>query len=338
MRKPAANRTVDPLSDALASFAPELPLAVAFSGGADSSALLAACAEKWPGKVGAIHVHHGLQAAADGFALHCRAICDRLGLPLIVRHVDGRNAPGQSPEDAARDARYTALVSAAVDTSTGEPFRSIAIAQHADDQIETMLLALSRGAGLPGLAAMPARWVRAGMTFHRPLLGVPAPQIRAWLAQRRISFIEDPTNTDQGLTRNRIRARLLPALQDTFPQFRVTFARSARHAAQAQQLLVELAAADLALASRQHDGALLLAAAQALSPARQVNLVRHWLKSRHGVAPNNAQLDELLQQIADCVTRGHRIHIKVANGFVERRGEVLAWYNATPDPTLPDRR
>ena len=94
------------LAQAMDAFRPGLPLAVAYSGGADSTALLLACAEKWPGQISAIHIHHGLQAAADGFEQHCRATCARLGVPLQVLRVDARRLPGQSPEDAARSARY----------------------------------------------------------------------------------------------------------------------------------------------------------------------------------------------------------------------------------------
>ncbi len=339
MRKPAVNRAVPTLPDALASslaaFLPELPLAVAFSGGSDSTALLLACAHKWPGQVAAIHVHHGLQAAADDFVRHCEAFCDALGVPLAVQRVDARHAPGQSPEEAARGARYAAIRAAMQEPNGGLVCRSVAVAQHADDQVETMLLALSRGAGLPGLAAMPARWERDGVIYYRPLLAVPAAVIRAWLAQGKVAFVEDPTNTDQGFTRNRIRARLRPVLEETFPQFRATFARSAQHAAQAQQVLDEVAREDAAGATRPADGALLIKKAQALSRPRQANMLRHWLKAGFGATPNTAQLQELLDQIAACTTRGHRIHIKVANGFAERRGEVLAWYNAHPDPALP---
>ena len=118
---------------AIAVFSPALPLAVGYSGGADSTALLQACAEKWPGRVVAIHVHHGLQAAADGFELHCRGFCDRLGVPLQVLRVDAVHAPGQSPEDAARRARYQAFRAAALEENDSLAIKSVAIAHHADD-------------------------------------------------------------------------------------------------------------------------------------------------------------------------------------------------------------
>lgn len=308
-------------SRAMAAFSPKLPLAVALSGGADSSALLLACAAKWPGQVVAVHVHHGLQAAADGFEHHCVELCATQDVPLIVRRVDARHAPGDSPEDAARRSRYQALDSAVRSDDGAIVYRSVALAQHADDQVETMLLALSRGAGLPGLAAMPAHRERSGVTYHRPLLSVPAADLRAWLEQRGVAHVEDPSNRDQSLTRNRIRARLLPALESAFPQFRETFARSARHAAQAQELLDGLAGEDLdRIASGQ---GLSIAGLQHMSTQRQMNALRHWLRTRHNVAPSAAQLRELQRQTAACTTRGHRIAIVVAGGCVRRKGDLL---------------
>ncbi len=321
------------------------PIAVAYSGGADSTALLLLCAEQFPGRVQAIHIHHGLQAAADDFAAHCAAFCSALNVPLHVVHVQARNAVGHSPEDAARRARYSALSAKVLELNqaldqqniAGAAIKTVVIAQHADDQVETLLLALSRGAGLPGLSGMPAKWQRDGVAFARPLLEVPVAEIRAWLAARGLTarhpgsagfaatlgqgWIEDPTNTDTQFTRNRIRQVLLPALQQTFPQFRETFARSARNAALAQILLTQVAMEDIAEVGNPPR----IVAMQGLSPERQANALRYWLKSAHGVSPSAAQLDELQSQIAACTNRGKHIHIKVASGFVERHGEVLGY-------------
>lgn len=305
---------------AIAAFSPQLPVAIAFSGGADSSALLAACARKWPGQVRAVHVHHGLQAAADAFEHHCVAECASLQVPLVVRRVDARHASGESPEDVARRVRYRTLASVLQQEWCGEVM-DMALAQHADDQVETLLLALSRGAGLPGLAAMPAHWGRDGIAWHRPVLAVPGSAIREWLAQHGVRWIEDPSNADNGFTRNRIRARLLPALADTFPQFRETFARSARHAAHAQQLLAEVGAQDLQLTGSPPD----IGALRALSRHRQANALRLWLTRDEQTSASAAQLEELLDQVAACTTRGHAIRIKVGHGFVERHGSGLAF-------------
>lgn len=309
------------LPEALANFQPGLPLVVAISGGADSTALLVACAEKWPGQVRAMHVHHGLQAAADGFQHHCEALCARLGVPLAIRRVDARAARGESREDAARRARYEAFDAIPIAEWPQEAINNIALAQHADDQVETILLALSRGAGLPGLAAMPARWQRQALIYHRPLLAVASADIRGWLRARGEAWVEDPSNTDEAFTRNRIRARLIPALEAAFPRFRETFARSAAHAAQAQSLLSELAAQDLAAIGLPPK----IAALQALTRPRQANVLRHWLRQSHGTSATTAQLDELLDQLSACTTRGHRLHLKIGRGFVRRLGKVIEW-------------
>ena len=314
---PAGN----PAASALAGLELPLPLAVAYSGGADSTVLLLAAASRWPGQVQAIHVHHGLQEAADAFAQHCRHVCGELGIPLQVRRVNARNSLGESPEDAARQARYQALARAARDAG----LKAVLLGQHADDQVETLLLALSRGAGLPGLAAMPPVFQREGMVFVRPLLALPARTIREWVAQQGLLVVEDPTNADIAFTRNRIRHLLLPALEETFPQYRETFARSSRHAAQAQELLESVAVEDLA----RMGGTPAITALQVLPRARQANLLRHWLRAAHAASASAAQLEELLDQVGDCRTRGHQIRIKVGNGFVERSGERLA-YRAEP--------
>jgi tRNA(Ile)-lysidine synthase len=301
----------------LAAFAPRLPLAVALSGGADSSALLLACVRRWPGRVQALHVHHGLQVAADAFERHCVSLCARLGVPLQVRRVDARPANGASPEAAARRARYAALAALAREQN----IEDIALAHHADDQVETLLIALGRGAGLAGLAAMPALALRDGLRYHRPLLAVAGADIRAWLRVQGVEWIDDPSNDDTRFTRNRIRAQLLPAIQSVFPHFRATFARSAAHAAQAQQLLEQLAEQDLQVTGQPPR----IAALQTLARARQANILRHWFARQHGCRPSAAQLEELLDQIACCTTRGHRVRIKLGGGFVERKGVLLQW-------------
>lgn len=332
--KPTANRTsaelttqANPCDKALDQWCGRWPLsvpiasksrvAVAYSGGADSTALLLAAAQRWPGQVVALHVHHGLQAAADDFEQHARSFCAQLGIALEVAHVNAAHAAGESPEDAARQARYSALA----DRAQISGATCVLLGQHADDQAETLMLALSRGAGLPGLSAMAERFERHGVVFGRPLLGVGAPQMREWLINNQQRFVEDPSNADERFTRNRIRARLLPVWADTFPGFREALARTTRHAAQAQTLLDQLADIDLAVV----EAPPLIKALQILPLARQANALRRWLKQSAGVAPSEAQMEALLVQIEACRTRGHGIHIKVANGFVDRLGDRLAF-------------
>ena len=305
--------------EALADFRPGLPFAVALSGGADSTALLVACAQRWPGQVRAVHVHHGLQLAADGFEAFCVDLCQRLSVPLAIWRVDARAAAGQSPEDAARQARYAALADA---VHTQWPaVHDVALAQHADDQIETLLIALSRGSGLPGLAGMPAQWERLGLRWHRPWLQVAGADLRNWLRARGQDWVEDPSNQDEQFTRNRIRARVLPALDAALPGFRDTFARSMRHLVEAQGVLDALAEQDLMAVGVPPA----IAALQALPQARQAQALRLWLRREHATTPSTAQLRELQAQLADCITRGHRLSLRVGSGRVERSGAVLGF-------------
>ena len=295
--------------------------AVALSGGADSTALLIACATRWPDRVHAVHVHHGLQDAADGFEAHCVALCQQFKVPLAVQRVNVTHAAGESPEDAARQARYRALADALARHWHGV-IKDIVLAQHADDQVETLLLALSRGAGLPGLASMPQQAQRMGVTYHRPWLTVPGQVLREALVTIQHAWVEDPSNTDTRYTRNRIRAEILPVLEKAFPSFRHTFARSASHAAQAQTLLQEMAEQDLL----QVGNPPAIHALQQLSPARQTNVLRYWLGMEQMPA-SAAQMQALLVQIKACTTRGHHIDIKVGRGFVRRDGALLRCYN-----------
>jgi tRNA(Ile)-lysidine synthase len=244
-----------------------------------------------------------------------------LNVPLAVQRVNAAHAAGDSPEDAARQARYRALAEA-LQHNWGGYIQHMALAQHADDQVETLLLALSRGAGLPGLACMPAVAKRNGVTYHRPWLDVPGLALREALTAAAETWVEDPTNTDTRYTRNRIRAELLPVIAQAFPSFRQTFARSASHAAQAQTLLQEIAEQDLL----QIGNPPVIKALQQLGEARQSNLLRHWLALEHSQA-SAAQLQALLVQVKACTTRGHHIDIKVGRGFVRRDGAVLRCYN-----------
>ena len=307
----------DCLDAALIACAPALPVGIAFSGGADSTALLALAVRHWPGQVHALHVNHGLQHAAAEFERHCVQVCERWNVPLHVERVPAGNGPGESPEDAARRARYRALATMA----SAHLLRTVLVAQHADDQVETLLLALSRGAGLPGLAAMPMRFERHGIVFLRPWLAIAGSALRDRLSREGIACVEDPTNADQRYTRNRIRHALLPTLAESFPHYRETFARSARHAAQAQALLAEIAMQDLAAMQ----GEASIDGLQSLSRARQANVLRHWLATTHGASASAAQLEELLDQVACCTTRGHRLRLRVGQGFVTRDGARLAW-------------
>lgn len=254
-------------------------VAVAFSGGRDSLALLhaTACAARDCGlEVLALHVHHGLAAEADDWVRSAIALTRRWrarGLPLRLRwhRVQGAPAPGDSLEAWARRERYAALAQLARE----EGAAAVLLAQHRRDQAETVLLQALRSAGPRGLAAMPAAMTRHGVLFLRPWLTHPREAIEAYVRRHRLRPIEDPSNADTRLARNRLRRQVWPALQSAFPDAEAALAAVARRAQQADAALAELAAQDLAAAA--DESGLQLAAWLALSPARRANALRRWL-------------------------------------------------------------
>lgn len=305
---------------------PAGPIGVAFSGGADSTALLLGACALWPGQVHALHVHHGLQAAADHFEAHARTQAQQWGVAFTALRVTVQISRGASPEDAARRARYQALAQAA----QAHGLAVVLLGHHAQDQVESVLLALTRGAGVAGLAGMPAchRW--HGVCFGRPLLGLDGAALRRGLQAHAVSWVEDPTNVDLRYTRNRLRATVLPALAQACPSYATTVARSARHAATAAALLAELAAEDLARLGEPP----LLAGLRALSAERALNALRHWLRQRHGCAGTDAQWQEVARQLAAARTRAHQIRLRVGQGYLVRRGDRLD-YEPDASPTAP---
>ncbi|MBC9249719.1 tRNA lysidine(34) synthetase TilS [Pseudomonas alcaligenes] len=264
---------------ALASWRDAPAWRVALSGGLDSTVLLHLLArlsrQQALPPLSAIHVHHGLQAAADAWPEHCRQLCAALGVPLQVEYV--RVDAGASLERAAREARYAAFTR---QLGAGE---LLLTGQHRDDQAETLLFRLLRGAGVRGLAGMPRQRALGEGTLLRPLLGMARAELEAYARQHGLRWVEDPSNSDTRLARNFLRHQVLPPLARHWPQAAANLARSAEHLREAQGLLDELAMADLAAAATPSAFAwlalpsLALQPLRQLSPARQRNALRHWL-------------------------------------------------------------
>ncbi|MGF6392551.1 tRNA lysidine(34) synthetase TilS [Pseudomonas plecoglossicida] len=255
---------------------------IAFSGGLDSTVLLHLLADHArrhaTPPLHAIHIHHGLQPAADTWPAHCEAVCERLGIELSVVHV--QVAPGASLEQAARDARY-----AAFERILG-PGDVLFTGQHREDQAETLLFRLLRGAGLRGLAGMPLQRPLGQGSLARPLLMCSRQQLRDHAKAHGLIWIDDPSNSDSAFARNFLRNDVMPLLQQRWPQAIQNLARCAGHLGEAQGLLDELAQADLATAGEGAATAwsgldsLDLATLVALSPARQRNALQYWLGAR----------------------------------------------------------
>ena len=275
-------------------------VAVAASGGRDSTALLHATAQAAAGtglQVLALHVHHGLQADADDWLAHLRAQCRRWaarGLPLRLdwRRLTGQPAAGESVEAWARRRRYAALAEMAQAGGAG----LVLLAHHRRDQAETLLLQALRGGGPAGLAAMPREALREGLVWARPWLDRPRESIEAYVRRHRLRHIEDGSNADPRHARNRLRLAVWPALIDAFPGGEAALATAARRAHEADACLRELAQADLDRAGAA-DGGLTLSAWQTLSPARRANLLRGWLAARLPEGVPERLLQRLLRQL-----------------------------------------
>ncbi|KNZ31720.1 MAG: tRNA(Ile)-lysidine synthase [Methylibium sp. NZG] len=276
-------------------------VAVAYSGGRDSSALLhatLAAAGPLGVRVAALHVHHGLNANADDWLSHCAAQCDRWArrraksLTFASARATGSPAPGESIEAWARTVRYRALRELADAQGTSV----ILLAHHRRDQAETFLLQALRGAGAAGLAGMPARVERAGITWMRPWLGRPREQIDAYVTRHRIKCIEDDSNEDPRYARNRLRLEVWSALTGAFPHAEASLADSAQRAQEALECLTELAEQDMASVAA-HSNALDVKAWLALSPARRSNVLRAWLKQAAGRAAPASLVTRLMAEL-----------------------------------------
>ena len=269
-------------------------LVVAVSGGADSACLLTALTQagSQPFRglpVRAIHVNHGLQPAAVEFHHACEVLCRGLAVPLTVVAASVDAGPGVSLEAAARDARYAAL---ARQIKEGE---CLLTAHHADDQTETLLLQLLRGAGLKGLAAMPLCRPWAGGWHLRPLLHTARRDLHRFGAGAGVTAVRDPMNDDMRFDRNYLRRQVLPVIEARWPGAALAVSRSAGHVAAAQDLLERTAAQSVGVL---RDGdALSVAGLRSLTGPQQRNTLRHWIAENSARPPSTARLDEALRQI-----------------------------------------
>ena len=309
---------------AAANWSPSNRICVAFSGGSDSTVLLHALAAERaksqdPWALTAHHVHHDLSPNAGAWAAHCEAFCVALSVPFAVERVTVDQHAGTGIEAAARDARMASLDRVNADI--------IALAHHARDQAETLLLQLLRGSGPPGMAAMPMAVDR----YLRPLLGTPKTALLDYARQHALCWIEDESNADNRFSRNRLRNTVWPALIDAFPAAEATLFRAAQHQADAAQLLDDLAAIDAVACAV--DGSLRLASFSDLTQARRANLLRFWLHSHNVKPPAADTLREWLKQLASVTAiqaielRGgaHQGVIRVYRGHAHITADARFW-------------
>lgn len=302
---PAANKTslttrVDALFTRVFQQHPQpiYRVLAAFSGGIDSTVLLhtlldlqrrlqANASASYQLQLFAMHVHHGLSPNADAWANHCKQVCAKWAVPLQVQHVQVDAQSGLGVEASARNARYAALYEAKADF--------ICLAHHQNDQAETVLLQLARGAGVKGLAGMAA--IDADKRLLRPLLEVSRLEVERYAKQYALRWIEDESNQNLDFDRNFMRQSLMPLLAKQYQGIEKTLSRTAKHMAEANTLLTELAQMDAEEAIDSQQRTLSLVRLRALSEPRAKNVLRWWLDS-HGLRmPNAETLAQLLQQL-----------------------------------------
>jgi tRNA(Ile)-lysidine synthase len=275
-------------------------VAVAFSGGRDSLALLhATCraAQALGLQVAALHIHHGLLPEADAWLHDAQRLCARWrrrGWPVQLHWVrlSGQPAPGDSLEAWARAGRHAALAQLAQQAGAS----LLLLAHHRRDQAETFVLQALRGGAPAGLSAMPRQASRAGLIWARPWLDQPRGAIEAYVQRHRLQPVDDPSNADDRLARNRLRLQVWPALELAFPHAETSLAAAAQRAQEARAALDELAMLDLAPLV-DADGALAVAGWRALSAARQANALRAWWAAQAGHSAPQPLVTRLLAEV-----------------------------------------
>ncbi len=272
---------------------------VAYSGGVDSHVLLYRMVSLWSGlpedsrpALQVVHINHQLQAESANWAEHCRQQCRQLGLSLLVESVDVVGQRGSGPEDAARRARYRLF------ESLLEANDLLLMGHQLDDQVETLLVRLLRGAGNRGLAAMPQHRSLGRGSLLRPLLETSRQSIEDYAQQQGLQWVEDPSNNSDRYDRNYLRQQVLPQLQQRWPAYRETMARSAALSQETVTLNKELAELDFhALGLSIESVSLPIPALQELSTARLKNLLRYWLQQRGLALPSAGQLQVVLDEV-----------------------------------------
>jgi tRNA(Ile)-lysidine synthase len=273
---------------------------VAYSGGLDSHVLLHALVQlqqdqqKYPElicAVRAVHIDHGLQAQSAGWAVHCRAVCAALNIPLEVVTLNLQVPPGSSLEAVARTARYTVFEQ---HLRSGE---ALLTAHHQDDQAETLLLNLLRGSGPDGLAAMPEARPFVNSVLLRPLLGLSRAQLTDYAMHYQLDWIDDPSNESRRFDRNYLRHEILPVLRSRWPAAERLLARAAQWQSEAVELQSELLAAQLSQVQGTQAGTLSVNGLLSCSGVLRKALLRQWLKQAGFTHPPLKKLQHILSDV-----------------------------------------
>jgi tRNA(Ile)-lysidine synthase len=303
---------------------------VAYSGGVDSHVLLHCCAStpQLKDKVTAVYVHHGLQAEAESWVGHCEKTAKDLGVEFLTLRVNAKPAPGESPEEAARNARYAAFKSL---INAGDV---LLLAQHREDQLETVLLQLFRGSGLRGLSGMPERAAFGTGVMLRPLLNTAKQAINDYAHAHHLSWVEDPSNQSNDYDRNFLRNAVVPLLKQRWPAIDKTVARSAKHCADAQVLVNEVSDELFDAVFNSADKTLSISRLTEHHSHQQQLIIRHWFRHMGLKMPAQALVGRILSQVVAAAE--HRDPVLSGKGYSIRRYRDKLYCLMNLFPRKPD--
>jgi len=265
---------------------------LAYSGGLDSHVLLHLMAKLRvvvPLNLRAVYINHGLSPNAAAWAKHAASVCQQLQIEFQQQSINFHVTPGKSREDLARDRRYQVFAELLA------PNDFLLTAHHQNDQAETLLLQLLRGAGPKGLSAMPRIKPFASGFHARPLLNFTRNELADYATQHQLKWIEDESNTDTQFTRNFLRCNVLPVLQQRWANVTNVLARAADNCAEAEQLLASVALEDLAAIQDSEPHIISIQKLQLLNPLRQRHVLRTWFSQLNFPLPSVVKLQQIQQ-------------------------------------------
>lgn len=306
---------------------------IAYSGGVDSHVLLhLVCSVEWLKlKTTAVYINHGLQKEAEQWASHCESVSLDLGVKFLCINVNAEKVNGKSLEEIAREARYSAFKTL-VDKQD-----VLLLAQHREDQMETVLLQLFRGAGVRGLSGMPLSAVFGAGEMLRPFLDVSKNEIICYAEENKLQWIEDPSNKSDKFDRNYLRNQIIPQLKDRWPALDKTIARSARHCAKSESISQELAKQLLSNVFNESDQTLTITKLLDLEADQQQLVIRQWFYAMKLRMPSEKKVEKILFEVVQSKTSANP-EIQEQGRYVKRyRNKLYCLNQATIDQVMENK-